>query len=88
MPRPPGHPSGAKQPVGIRLSPAHITRLDALRGGLNRSDYFAHLIDQVHQALGGADTQQNDPDPARAASTGEIGERSHPTARIIRIPRH
>ena len=47
MPREPKHSSGAAKVVTVRLSPAHIRRLDELRASLDlsRSDLVARLLE-------------------------------------------
>jgi len=70
MPREPKHPSGAAKVVTVRLSPAHVARLDELRGGkLSRSEVIARLLEKgngfsgAHPAVSGAPPEPEHPQP-------------------------
>lgn len=49
MPRRPADPSGASRQAAIRLSPAHLAKLDRLaaRRHLTRSQFVARLLDRI-----------------------------------------
>ena len=61
MPRAPEHPSGAKQLVTIRLSPAHIARLDqaVTESGTSRSIVIAKLVERIALKDEPAGTRKN-----------------------------